>query len=99
MPKKPKALDLAGWRKTQIVSTAGGSRFMTQTDLAHAAGCGNSIISRIESGERWPSHALRSRLVYVLKGRGFDAAERGAVLNAMARTWRAYSPDRKGMTP
>lgn len=97
MSKKPKALDLAGWRKTQIVTTPKGRRSMTQAELGRALGLGNSIICRIEAGERWPTVETWARLWRIV--RPPVAALRIAIYDGQLATWRAYSSDRKGRTP
>lgn len=96
MPKNPKALDLAGWRKSQLVVTKSGTRSMTQKELGARLGVGNSLICRIESGERWPSESIFDALYVAVR---MDRLSWRRMSAAMARTWRAYSPDRKGKTP
>jgi hypothetical protein len=96
MPKKQKALDLAMWRKHRIVVTRDGWRSMTQREFAARVGCGNSLICRIESGERWPSERIWEGIYDLTLLRGDDWRALG---RAQLRTWRAYSPDRKGTTP
>lgn len=95
-----KAMNLREWRQAQLVpDRRGGTRSMSQKELAAKVGVGNSLISRIESGERWPSIATTSELIGALRATGLDYHERCRVFAAQLRTWRAFSKDRKGKRP
>jgi len=94
---KTKALDLAGWRCTQTeTDPKGGIRRLTQATLAKRLGINPQHLCRIESGERWPGDLTLDQYFHVTQIRG-PAWPR--LLRAQLRTWRAYSPDRKGRTP
>lgn len=95
MPKKPKALDLAGWRRTrQEPDPRGGTRQLTQETLAARHGIAHETLCRIETGARWSARLL------LRIWRGMDTTATYEEFEAaQLRTWRAYSPDRKGKTP
>lgn len=74
---------------------------MSQKELATKVGVGNSLISRIESGERWPSDRVWLRLHNTVHGSPVGALVSACetLERAQLRTWRAFSKDRKGRRP
>lgn len=100
MPKKTP--DLAALRESIVVTYTKGIRSLTLTEMAKRLGLTKGGVSRIESGERWPRERVWARVMTLTRPDGvylLSEREYVAIRKAQLRTWRAYSPDRKGMTP
>lgn len=73
---------------------------MTQKELARRLRIHHSLVSRIESGERWPSVALWQVIHHFINGPDeLSVNDRVRLEMVQARVWRSASPDRKGKRP
>ena len=93
-------MTLREWRRGQTEQDPGGGvRQLTQGGLARAIGISAQYLCRVETGNIWPGQQTICLIKEHLLAQGMSVATWKALHTAQEALWRAYSPDRKGMTP